>query len=91
MVLADDPSQFQVNPLQPKAAMLDLDAKAKVLEAITAWNVVEEIRPDKYVLRDFNFKGSQEAPPGHGGEGTGAWKSTIFLVSTRLRFAVTPG
>ncbi len=56
LVLADDPSQFKQNPLEPKAVYRPGADPKTALEAVTAWNVVEEVRPDKYELRDFNFK-----------------------------------
>lgn len=56
IVLADDPSQFAENPLKPKAPYRPGVQPKIELDVVTAWNVVEEVRPDMYELRDFNFK-----------------------------------
>jgi type VI secretion system secreted protein VgrG len=62
LVLADNPLKFVANPLLPQKGGEPEAIYGKIAEtgafdaAITAWNVAQEVRPDIYELRDFNFK-----------------------------------
>lgn len=68
LVLANHPQQFVVNPLQPSLPYAarhghsnrDLSDPDKVPPelGIKSWNISQERRPDKYMLRDFDYEHS---------------------------------
>ena len=56
LVLIDHPSKFQPNPFV-KDALFHTGAPKDLTDfAITSWNAGQELRPDMYELRDYNFK-----------------------------------
>jgi type VI secretion system secreted protein VgrG len=56
LVLADHPSKFQANPFFKDAIFHSAAPKALTDFTVTSWNAAQELRPDMYELRDYNFK-----------------------------------
>ncbi len=56
LVIADSISSSHTVPFFPEAEFVSSHNKEVQNQGIYAWSMTQEIRPDKYTLRDFDFK-----------------------------------
>ena len=56
LVLADDPDEFKLTPLQTDVSYKSLIGAERHEDVITEWTVGQDVRPGRYAINDFNFK-----------------------------------
>jgi len=56
LVLANRPSEFKPSPLKPSARYESGEGAGRTDDVVTEWSMVQEVRPGKYEIQDYNFE-----------------------------------
>lgn len=56
LVLANRPSEFKPSPLKPSARYESAEGAGRTDDVVTEWSMVQEVRPGKYEIQDYNFE-----------------------------------
>jgi type VI secretion system secreted protein VgrG len=55
-VLANRPKEFKPSPLHPDVSYKSVIGEKRERDVISEWSLSQEVRPDQYTLKDFNFQ-----------------------------------
>ncbi|HEU0177525.1 MAG TPA: type VI secretion system tip protein TssI/VgrG [Blastocatellia bacterium] len=56
LVLANRPKEFKPSPLHPDVSYKSVIGEKRERDVISEWSLSQEVRPDQYTLKDFNFQ-----------------------------------
>ncbi|MEN3332482.1 MAG: type secretion system secreted protein VgrG [Blastocatellia bacterium] len=56
LVLANRSSEFKPSPLKPSAIYDSAEGAGRTDDVVSEWSIVQEVRPGKYEIKDYNFE-----------------------------------